>query len=567
MMISTKISRTGAAAALCALSLCVTVSGHALPEQKTPPAVTIPTPPAAPRGVAFADEVTGRHLVYDTRMTYRTAVNLAFTVRYVGVTGGAGESVVLGRYGSEAFRGEVAARKLSLTTDRTAGDDNGIRHTISDGATMTTTHYVEQGTAKPVRTFTRLPLDDGADLRRALEQVQVAPESRAAEWAIDPEATAVDANAIVWRSGGETEPDGTRAEIVDQYETPNRNQANRIREHRYCIDGATHRLLRYEEWDIDTDRARAPRRIRKRAIGNKPATVTESPGYPSTINYRREDYAAVRLSKTAAPASQWAASVPTAYVEQALPSVNLPPLTAPLPPDAFAPQALALIERWNYARERFVSLSTDIEVSELGEVRTEESRPLNARLQQTTVLYSVVRRRPGKTRVLVETRAGGGGRVPKKGIAVSDGQRVTAIIDGDRRQTDLRDAAALFGALNNVGMRDPFNALALLFSQTPNLERYDKVTYDGVVALDNGESAEAITLHRDANGRNGQTESDATLRLFFGRDGFPHMAQSQFRVTLNGRLERDQPPVVDIDTRFRNLTTDHEPSANAFARP
>ena len=556
-------------AALCAAVsiLCLSTARAAVP---VPVTVTIPPPPVAPRGLAFADEVFGRHLVYDTHAAYRRAGGVTFTARWFGALGGSGETTTPSKSGTETFRGENGLRKLSLATE-TVGMNGAreVRHTISNGITLVTTRFaMDQPAGAATRTFLRLTLDDEADMARALAQIQVVPATHAATWAVDPDVYLASADALFFHAGGERLAGGTRGEFVDQIETPNPDDRARRRAGRYLIDPDTHRLLRFEQWEIDTGRPRPARVTRRRnADGTRGAVIT-TPAAGETIYYRREEYRDVVVSKTALAGVAYATAVPPTYQEQALPSVDLPPLPVPLAPGAYDPRALGLVKRWRDAWDRYVSLRTDIEVTDRAQPRTAESPTLRARQQDTAVAFGVVLRRPDRARVALRTIEGPMRRgLPRDAVAVWDGDQLTVVVDGGRRVRPLRDSSALFGELNRAGLRDPFNALGSLLNPPFTARYFDKVIYDGPSLLDGREPVEGITLTREAGTRNGTRDTDTTIQILFGADGLPRLTLTRMLIKLNGRLERDQPPTFLIEVRYRNLMLDNEPATADFARP
>jgi hypothetical protein len=231
---------------------------------------------------------------------------------------------------------------------------------------------------------------------------------------------------------------------------------------------------------------------------------------------------------------------------------------------------LKLLERWRAARERFVSLSTEIEVVDQNIPRTAESRTLQRRQQDTTLHFQVLYRRPGKARIVAATVAGGGGfrRVaPLNGTAVSDGERVTFASADGNNSAELRNPNRLLETLVRLGMRTQYDAVGVLFNQPPAPENFDKVTYDGTLLLEGREPVESVTLHRLSEQRNGQYLAETTIQYLFASDGLPRVVETKNVANMSGRLERDQPPIQTIDVRFVNLALDFNPPSTAFAKP
>ena len=573
-----------ASAGVVAAALVAPLAAPAAPPVAPAP---IPAPPDVPAAPSFAQRAAGRRAWFAVRDAYQGATGIALETRWQVIETHAPPALPTVRRGVETVRAEPSALKIALTDETLpdAGAGRRVQKVIANGTEVLATQFVQQNTDAPTRTFMRLTPDEGATLPRVLAQVQVAPVTRAAALLLDP-TIRPRPDSVLWREDRPVDAGGASAESVVEAETlPGTGKTRRERIHRYLIDPATHRLLRYEEWDINrnSDRARPAR-------ANRPA----DDGTRTT--YRRED-CTVSLRPAPAPAETWAQTLPAAYIEKPLPPVDLPPLVAPPASDVAAPKALALLRGWRAAQERYTSVAFVADVALRGAARTGDSRPVAGLFAGTEQRLTMTYEKPGRARVMVDTLRGGGGWGGNFALlAVSDGAQVrgvpsvsTADAQGTatpnlRRRgngtpgaqtVDLRTGGELWNALGRVGVRDFAQAIVYWFVAPPRPEDYlqadgTRITYDGPATL-GGQAAQVVTITRRTDGQraNGSTETTQTTRFWFGSNGLPLQTETRRDTEINGpfTLERDQPPVVVITCRYRNLSVDNEPLNTTFVLP
>lgn len=535
-----------------AVALLFSFAMLALPvaAQQAAPAAVPPTP-TLPAPLAFAEELAGRRLLFAARDAYRNAATSAFLVRWsVTNTSGTPRARVTKLGGTEAVFGKPAERKLSLAYEAIQeGGTRTVRRAVASGQEMLVTRFEQKTSAKdnPTREFFRIPLDEGVTLTRALQQAQFAPSSRAGQFLLDTDVLGY--GRTIWRTGRQS-VDGKPAEAVCEIEAAGsrRETTTTARTRRYLIDPSTHLLRRYEEWTV----IQSPQR---RAGSTAPR-----------VAYRREDYTATRPTSAV-----WSQTLPPGYRETALPDVRLPALPPP-PGEQIAPKAIALVQRWRNAQERFLTYSAEVQVEFRAQARTPDARPLPEPWLGSSSLYRVNIRRPARTRVeITAVQKGGAPGVPASLVAVSDGSQVR-VNDTQRRTSrtvDIANTASLWPSLTRAGMEDPWQSLVFLYNAPPAATSYESATYDGPAVTADGEPVEVVTLTRSTSNtdRRGRlTETKFMTRVALGRDGLPREITQVRTSDVSGGLLRDQSPIITVTNRYRNVRVDTDPVA-AFVLP
>lgn len=584
--------------AVCSVAFSLVSPGGAVaappPAISIPVAPTVPAAPMASRQISFADEVTGRQLLFAARDYYQMAAQngMTFSVQAALVTtNGPDTPSAVAASTTENVLAYSPARRLFISTETNAPGTKRrmVRKAISDGDTLLTTHFEQTGTtAPPVREFMRVPLDETATLPGVLGAAGFAPFSVGTMLTANPQTPVSPQSRMVWLAGSQNLPGGAASDVVCENDAPSGKGQNATqRVHRYLLQKQTHRILRFEEWNI---RQTTPRPARK----NKPADDGVR------ITYRRENYS-YTSGESARSKAAYAQSLPPGYEEK--PTPTIPPSVSPALQSA-DPKAVALLEKWQKGWDRFLTYSAQVDVFFQADTRTADSRPLPDFWQKSGVRYrSVVLRRPD-SRARIEQEplsADNAWAGPRSLLVVSDGGQVRGITEdgggfggGGRRRRNggaavgaaaitppqtrtvpLDDPRQLWQRINQVGYTERLGVLGGLpyvFLVPLTAQNIDKITYDGPSVLDGGEAVEVVTLTKstlDTNGQSGQqTETVTTWRVGLGTtDGLPRLVEARRVTNTTGKFERDQPPILTVTTRLRHVLVDKEPSQSAFVLP
>ena len=540
-----------------------------LPVSAAPPVFAPPpSAPAASPQTPFSDEIAGRKLLFAARDYYQGSANLDFSVKVSVVNAdGSGAAPTLARTATETVLAYPSARKISLSTETATGVRREVRKAISDGQNVVVTRFEDPAgkTPKIVREVVRFGAND-APFSRLVNAARYAPISAGGAFAAGEDNAVSPQSRIAWLVKSETAL-GVPVDVVCENDAPI-GKGEVVRARRYFLDKTTHRIVRFEAW---TTRQTPPRPARKNAPADNGIR----------LQYQNEVYT-YRNGAAAAKSAAYAQNLPANYAEIPTPDLRLPP---PVSASATDPKAAALLNKWQKNWERFLSYSAQVDVEVRADARTEISRPVRERENNTVRYKEVLLRRPdSRARIVQEpSPEGSTQRGPNALIIVSNGTQVRGVSDGGWRgrgdgkrvrTAPLENPAQLWRRMNEVAYLDrigDLGGLSYVFLVPLTVRNADSITYDGQTTLDGGETVDVITLTKtnintDKSGQ--QTETVTTWRVGLdAADGLPRLVESRRKATVSGRFERDQPPVTTIKTRLRRVLLNAEPLGQAFALP
>lgn len=400
--------------------------------------------------------------------------------------------------------------KLALTYEYGIPGRRSLRKAISDGESLLAVTFDERN-KQTTREFSRLYFVDVKPLSRALQysRLDALGTSFGAQLAIEPE------RAMPTRLWQDT--DGSVLEVDSLTPRPGRSQ--RIRRYRFT---AAHTLAAAEEWELREGRTA----------------------------YRKETYKPA--PKSAAPFDQ---ALPSNYIEK---PIKLQERPQEPPPTQADPQALALLDKWERAHQRFFTLHASAAVATQQLKRSELSRdPGKGSGYNGT--YDLWLQRPGSALITIK----GVDAFPVTQTLRADGvQLVVEDVEGKKRPTPLREGARLETSLRQAALRSGLEPLQWLLEGPPSLAGYEAVRLLPAVTLPDGTAADVIELARSiksSGARDRPLISEVTERVWLNKDGLPVGFETTRKTTYEGLFERDQPATTVTGIQLRGVSTDRQP--------
>ncbi|GAB4465986.1 MAG: hypothetical protein OHK0029_37010 [Armatimonadaceae bacterium] len=536
----------GVLLAVPAVSLAQSAAASSPAREKATLPREIPPLPKPPVTVTFEEQLAGRKRLYAARDAARQSAAVSYRVESVNLTVRDGKPVGKPLQISETGKLEPINNRIAITTEYHSAPITQIRRAIaSDGVLLTTRYVAREGDKKPpVREAGRVAVDSVMPLERAVAVSGFRPNAIVARWVIEEDLPQL-GYSLIWRSDASTVLEYSRS-------SDERRKRTTVAARRYTMDPQNNRLIRFEEWQ-QTEEPADKENTRRR-------TQTE---YEQTV------YTAWNPVEKPFPAETFAQTLPATYEFKEVPRQDrtLPPI----PTDA-DPRALALLERWRQVDNRWLSLRLEAEQQFRMIPRTEASRPIREEYSNVLTRFSVQAQRHGKTRLQVNRLQGGSDRDPKNLVVVSDGSTLRALnqVTGDVRSRNIDNPDRLWREIDRARVED-YGALRWIYDDPPRPYEFEQIAYEGPAMTPEGEKVEVVRLVEldveRSRRRRRTTEEQEFTRIAFGSDGLPRWIEQVRREDIQGAFERDNPPIIAVLTRFRNVSVDLPPTQTAFQLP
>lgn len=462
--------------------------------------------PKLPAKIAFSSELAGRRAYLAAR---DTAHATSFQCELSSIVDSRGR-VSAGLSATETLY-SAPGNKLALTYEYGIQGRRSLRKAISDGESLLAVTFDERN-KQTTREFSRLYFAEVKPISRALQyaRLDALGTSCGAQLAIEPERAML---SRIWQDS-----DGSVLEADSLIPRPGRPQ--RIRRYRFT---SSHTLAAAEEWELREGRT----------------------------TYRKETYKPA--PKNAAPFDQ---ALPSNYIEKPIKVQERPQEPPPVQSD---PQALALLEKWERAHQRFFTLHAAATVTTQLVKRSELSRD-PGRGGGYNGTYDLWLQRPGSALITVK----GKDAFPVSQILRADGtQIIVEDTDGKKRPSPLREGARLETSLRQAALRSALEPLQWLLEGPPALTGYEAVRLLSPVTLPDGTQADVIELVRTTRGTGGRADrpmvSETSERVWLNRNGIPVGFETTRKSDIEGAFERDQPPTTIVSIVLRGVSTDREP--------
>ncbi|WP_309711492.1 hypothetical protein [Armatimonas sp.] len=479
-----------------------------------PPLVTMPATPKLPTRIAFAEELAGRRAYWAARDASHAAPGYSFQCTLSTLQSSRGR-VSPGQLTTETLYAAPGG-KLAVSYEYGLVGQRTIRRAVCDGESLLAVRFDERGSAKQpkvTREFSRLYLTQGLRLDRALQSARLDPlgTSLGAQITLEPPRAM---QSRLWK-----DTDGSVLETDTLI--PRAGRPVRIRRYRFTT---SHALSAAEEWETREGR----------------------------VTYRKETYRPA--PKAAAPFDQ---ALPDNYTEVPL---KVPERRDEPQPTQVDPAALALLEKWESAHQRYFTLHAAATVTTEQLKRADNSRdPRGGGRGGYNGTYDLWLQRPGSALIEIKGRDS----FPVSQTIKANGVEIVVTeSDGKKRTVALREGVRLDLSLRQATLRNALEPLQGLLEGPPSLAGYDTVRLLQPLVLPDGTSLQGVELVRTTktdSARGRPTTTENSDRIWLGGDGLPRRIETSRKIDIEGAFTRDLPPITILTVQLKNVTTDKEP--------